>query len=154
MTENNTQGSKTGVKSHEISSSEVVAMKKGVFIFSNGDTYEGDFWINEDGHVERHGTGTFFRVDGLQYRGEWFKDKMNGQGKLTHPSGAVYEGQFISNKYFGEGKYNFPDGSYYEGRFVDNKVQGYSTFTDPYGQVWKGTFHQSGANALKFKLEM
>lgn len=129
-------------------------VKKGVFIFPNGDTYEGDYWITEDGTVERHGTGTFTGVDGLCYQGNWIRDKMHGRGRLAHPSGAIYDGDFQENKYHGWGKYSFPDGSYYEGRFADNKVEGHSQYTDAFAQTWKGTFHPKGAPALKFKLDV
>lgn len=134
--------------------SEQSIIKKGVFLFPNGDQYEGDYWVNENGIVQRHGSGTFAAVDGLRYQGSWIRDKMHGPGRLVHPSGAVYEGEFVQNKYQGWGKYSFPNGSCYEGKFVDNKVEGRSQFTDAYGQVWHGSFQSKGAPVLKFKLDM
>jgi hypothetical protein len=35
------------------------------------------------------GTGTFTFSDGSKYTGDWFDDKMHGDGKLSLPSGDV-----------------------------------------------------------------
>lgn len=43
----------------------------------------------------RHGHGKFFYQDGGMYDGQWFKNKMNGFGKLYYQSGKLaYEGNW------------------------------------------------------------
>ncbi|XP_064597026.1 MORN repeat-containing protein 2-like [Liolophura sinensis] len=126
---------------------------KGIYIFPNGDKYDG-FYIQINGSQERCGTGTNHFVDGIVYEGQWENDKMNGKGKLTHPSGATYEGDFVDNKFNGMGKYSWPNGSYYEGQFVENRMEGEGQFTDTEGQNWTGTFRFKAAPGLRFKLNL
>jgi hypothetical protein len=47
----------------------------GLYIFANGDIYEGEF---ENGN--RQGQGTYTWTDQSYYKGEWLADKMNGKG--------------------------------------------------------------------------
>lgn len=52
---------------------------KGVYKWSNGDIYDGEF-IND----KRNGLGVYFWSEkGGTYRGEWKGDRMNGYGRLT-----------------------------------------------------------------------
>ncbi|CAG5120362.1 unnamed protein product [Candidula unifasciata] len=125
-----------------------------VFMFPNGDRYEGESIVVDGDSVERSGIGTHITSTGIIYQGSWDKDRMNGKGKLEHPSGASYEGDFLNNMFHGQGKYTWPDGSFYEGQFVENRLEGEGTYTDTEGQVWFGTFHYKTAPGLKFKLSM
>ncbi|KAH9496688.1 hypothetical protein Btru_009660 [Bulinus truncatus] len=126
----------------------------GVYMFANGDKYEGECIHTELGSLERIGHGTHTSVSGIVYEGSWANDSMNGKGKLTHPSRATYEGDFMNNQFHGLGKYTWPDGSYYEGTFVENRLEGDGEFHDTEGQVWTGTFRFRAAPGLKFKLNM
>ncbi|KAK0053934.1 MORN repeat-containing protein 2 [Biomphalaria pfeifferi] len=126
----------------------------GVFIFPNGDKYEGDCIQTELGSLERNGQGTHTSVSGIVYEGSWANDNMNGKGKLTHPSNAVYEGDFVNNQFHGHGKYTWPDGSYYVGTFLENRLEGEGEFYDTEGQIWTGAFRFRAAPGLKFKLNM
>ncbi|XP_041361339.1 MORN repeat-containing protein 2-like isoform X2 [Gigantopelta aegis] len=126
----------------------------GIYVFPNGDKYEGEYIQSAGGSLERNGFGTHTTTDGVVYEGDWVSDKMTGRGKLTHPSGAVYEGEFLNNKFNGQGKYVWPNGSFYEGQFVDNRLQGDGQFTDTDIQKWTGTFRYRAAPGLRFKLDM
>ncbi|KAL3889474.1 hypothetical protein ACJMK2_001814 [Sinanodonta woodiana] len=125
----------------------------GIYIFPNGDKYEGEY-IQNAGSLERCGVGIHTSVEGSVYDGMWEGDKMNGKGKLTHPSGASYEGDFVNNQFQGNGKYIFPNGSVYEGQFQENRLEGKGQFTDTLGQIWTGTFRYKAAPGLRFKLNL
>lgn len=127
---------------------------KGVYIFPNGDRYDGEYQHGSDGSLERNGYGVHTTTDGSVYEGEWKGDKMNGRGKLTHPSGALYEGEFVNNQFHGQGKYTWKNNSFYEGQFNENKMEGTGQFTDTEGQMWTGTFRYKAAPGLRFELKM
>merc|ERR1719494_1553174 len=127
---------------------------KGVYMFPNGDKYDGEINHSVDGVIMTSGYGKHQSVEGVVYEGNWQEDKMNGRGKLVHPSGAIYEGDFSNNMMHGQGKYIFPDASVYEGPFLENRMQGHGDFTDSSGQVWTGMFNGKNADGLKFKLSM
>ncbi|XP_070533586.1 MORN repeat-containing protein 1-like isoform X2 [Ptychodera flava] len=75
------------------------AVLKGVYMFPNGDKYDGEYSRSDEGVLERCGLGQHTTADGTLYEGNWENDRMNGQGKLYHPSGAVYEGDFVNNMF-------------------------------------------------------
>lgn len=129
-------------------------LQKGVFIFPNGDRYDGEYFQIEGGGVERSGYGEHLTSTGVCYQGHWAKDCMNGQGKLTHPSGSVYEGEFVNNQFHGKGVYQWPNGAVYEGDFVENRLQGEGKYTDVDKQTWIGSFHNKAAPGLKFMLSL
>ncbi|KXJ23409.1 MORN repeat-containing protein 2 [Exaiptasia diaphana] len=149
MPASNKKQEKGGTKSDEGQN-----VLKGVYMFANGDKYDGEYIQKMSGGLQRSGCGEHVTAEGLVYNGDWKKDKMNGTGKLSHPSGAVYEGEFVNNMFHGYGKYTWPDGSVYEGNFCDNKVEGQGQFTDVNGQVWVGNFTHHAAPGLKFKLNL
>lgn len=89
---------------------------KGVFKYSNGNVYEGNF---KDATLE--GQGTFTYADG-----EW--------------KGGKYVGQFKANKANGKGTFFYANGDKYEGGWEDNALSGYGVFTYANGKVVKGQF--------------
>ncbi|PIK34486.1 putative MORN repeat-containing protein 2-like [Apostichopus japonicus] len=129
-------------------------LKKGTFIFPNGDRYDGEYFEIEGGGVERSGYGEHTTSTGVCYQGHWANDKMNGQGKLTHPSGSSYDGEFVDNQFHGKGTYRWPNGAAYQGNFVDNRLVGDGNYTDVDQQQWGGTFHNKAAPGLKFMLSL
>ncbi|XP_038051411.1 MORN repeat-containing protein 2-like [Patiria miniata] len=124
----------------------------GVYIFPNGDKYDGEYIMTDDGALERSGKGTHTTANGTVYEGDWAQDKMTGHGRLTHPNGSVYEGEFVQNQFHGRGKYTWPNGAVYQGNFNENRMEGEGDFTDTDHQVWVGTFRYKAAPGLKFKL--
>jgi len=125
-----------------------------IYMFPNGDKYEGECVQTANGSIERTGQGVHTSVTGIVYEGSWEGDKMNGLGKLSHPSNAVYEGDFVNNRFHGRGRYTWPNGSFYHGEFNENKMEGEGEYTDTQGQVWTGMFRYKAAPGLKFKLQM
>ena len=71
---------------------------KGVFVFPNGDKYEGDF---EESHLKGYGKYTDFRTN--VYVGYFKDDKFNGKGMFTRSDGTNYIGEFVNGKRNGLG---------------------------------------------------
>lgn len=69
---------------------------KGVFKFSNGATYEGQF---VDGM--RHGDGTFHYPNGNVYNGTWAYRFPDGQGTMSYADGTEEKGYWKKGKYLG-----------------------------------------------------
>lgn len=72
---------------------------RGVFKYSNGDRYEGEFENND-----MSGYGVYvWGQEGSVYRGQWVTSMMNGCGvKITkQPSGGYLaeEGQFVNDEW-------------------------------------------------------
>ena len=61
----------------------------GVFTWSNGDRYEGQFKDNQ-----KHGTGTQYYASEGNYIGDWVEDKKAGKGVFIWTTGDRYEGQY------------------------------------------------------------
>jgi hypothetical protein len=52
----------------------------------------------------RHGHGTFHYSEGGKYVGEWFENRMHGQGVLYYPNNEVaYEGKWEKDQLSGKG---------------------------------------------------
>nr|XP_004227382.1 MORN repeat-containing protein 2-like [Ciona intestinalis] len=133
---------------------EVPATPSGEFVFPNKDRYKGEFQVNEEGTIVRHGVGTHTTVGGIVFSGTWSHDKLNGNGRVEFPSGAKYEGEMRDSKYDGMGAYTWPNGCVYKGEFVESKLQGNGVFNDHHGQPWVGEFRYKAAPGLKFQLNM
>jgi hypothetical protein len=126
-------------------------LQTGIYVFPNGDKYEGEYRMSADGVIERHGRGVYISFDGTTYSGDWISDALSGQARIVYPSGAVYEGSISGNSYNGLGKYSWPDGSSVSGIFKDMKLDGHGEFMDSSGKVWKGLFHGRSAPGLRVK---
>ncbi|XP_065826059.1 MORN repeat-containing protein 2-like [Oscarella lobularis] len=109
----------------------------GVYVFANGEKYEGEYRACE-GFIERDGKGTQYSTDGSRYTGDWVKDEMHGSGTAVYASGSAYEGNFSHNEYCGEGTYIWPDGSCLKGMFKNGKPTGQGEFIDSKGRAWSG----------------
>ena len=101
----------------------------------------------------RHGQGVYIEGD-YSYEGEWFEDKMHGEGVLRFASGAMYKGTFAENKYAGEGTYSFPDGtSKYVGLWENSRMHGMDgVYTDKESHEWKGQFYNGSGPGLTCQL--
>lgn len=65
----------------------------GLYIFANGDIYEGEF---ENGN--RQGQGKYTWTDQSYYQGEWLTDKMNGKGLYVNAE-IELEGVFENDNF-------------------------------------------------------
>lgn len=130
-------------------------------------TYEGELK-----NFEPSGNGCEIS-DEYVYKGEFFRGKKNGKGKVQWNNNTSYEGDFImgriegkgthywadsqytgnwkANKMHGLGVYTWADGRKYEGSMVLGQKEGYGVLTDG-GKVYSG-YWKAGKEDGKGKVE-
>ncbi|CAF0763023.1 unnamed protein product [Rotaria sordida] len=102
------------------------------FMFANGDQYDGEYILTDEGQIMRHGHGKHTSADQqLIYEGTWNRDKMHGTGRLTYGNGTSYDGEFQSNYFEGLGTYTWPDGAQYTGMWQGSRAIGKAEYTGP-----------------------
>jgi hypothetical protein len=73
--------------------------KNGIFRFTNGDTYQGDF-VNE----QFHGKGVYTDKNGDIYEGDFVKGNLEGHGKhILVTKEVAYKGDYKQGKPHGKG---------------------------------------------------
>ena len=90
---------------------------KGVFRFSTGEVYEGEWKDNN-----YCGSGSI-KLSSDRYDGEFSESKYNGKGKYSWNNGDSYEGDWVLGKMSGQGTYYFADGSSIKGSFNNNEIE-------------------------------
>lgn len=106
---------------------------KGKKVYSNGDTYEGEF---ENRRL--HGQGTYKTKEGQVYVGQFAKGYYSGRGKITFPNGDTYEGDWLQNQRSGKGKAIYNDGEIYEGDWLADKRNGVGRSAYANGDIYSG----------------
>eukprot|EP01062_Namystynia_karyoxenos_P015666 TRINITY_DN15697_c0_g1_i1.p1 TRINITY_DN15697_c0_g1~~TRINITY_DN15697_c0_g1_i1.p1 ORF type:complete len:592 (+),score=180.33 TRINITY_DN15697_c0_g1_i1:77-1852(+) len=130
---------------------------KGIYSWSNGDRYEGEFRRNMQcgrgkftyacgGHYDgewlddqQHGNGHLEDVNGV-YDGEFAKDERHGFGKQRYKNGDEYEGEWRHDKRHGKGRQRWAAKDMYEGQWVDNQMHGRGVYKFENGDVYEGEF--------------
>ena len=96
---------------------------KGVFYYSSGSKYSGDF---KDG--KRHGKGKFVWNSGAKYDGEWRNGKREGQGQEILADGTKYMGSYSNDQKHGAGALYDSDnnlikkGTWSNSSFIENNT--------------------------------
>ena len=127
--------SKSATSSHSSSATTIAQSRPRLdsFVFANGDRYEGEYIVTDDGQMIRHGQGKHIRADEqLIYQGTWQRDKMHGAGRLSYGNGTSYDGDFHSNYFQGLGTYTWADGAQYTGIWQRSKPLGKAEYTEPH----------------------
>ena len=79
-------------------------------LFTNGEFYEGNM---KDG--QRELTGIMHYSNGDTFEGEWFKDRRGGKrGKITQQNGVKLNGQFIKDQADGSVEYEDKEGNVFQ----------------------------------------
>jgi len=111
----------------------------GLFVYSNGDFYTGD-WKNN----QRDGNGTYtYDASKTQYVGNWNGGEMT-QGKWILPDGSYYQGKWQGNQPNGSGSFFFPNGNCQQGEYRLEDQNGEKKL------LWRGSAFslENGINCL------
>lgn len=133
---------------------------KGVFLWDNGDKYEGE-WKN----YKFNGFGTYTWKDGGKYEGEWKDDKPNGKGKREWENGMFFKGYFKDGYPLNVKTLYWKNGDKYEGNITfirDNNwevLRAYPTLANPrpksLGKITyvNGDIYEGGVDKFDFTPE-
>lgn len=95
-------------------------LHRGVFVYANGDRYEGGFVDNlKSGH------GVYATAGGDRYEGQFAVDRLHGRGTMAWSDGRGYEGEFEHGAINGHGVFTWSDQRRFEGRFVNGAPDGF-----------------------------
>ena len=101
---------------------------KATFVFSDGETYEGQ-WVDN----KYEGQGRVRYNKDSSYVGEWKANLQDGQGKQTWASGSTYEGEWKAGQQHGHGVYTLAGTTtgynVYEGQWAMGRKQGRGKYT-------------------------
>ena len=111
---------------------------KGIYKYSNGAVYEGEFVNNL-----KNGIGVMVWQSGDKYIGEWKAGNITGKGKLIYKDGRIYEGDFLKDQIEGKGTMIYKDGSKYIGDFKNGLKNGQGKYTYANGTIEEGEFINS-----------
>lgn len=114
---------------------------RGTIRRTNGDVYEGEFWLTHPS-----GKGRLTLKDGTVYEGsferEQFCDERTGTGSVRFPNGDVYEGAFRNGRPEKAGVFCYANGDVYEGEFLEGKRMGKGVYTSANGNRFDGVFFE------------
>lgn len=91
----------------------------GKIQYSNGDTYEGEFYDDK-----REGFGIYIWKAGGKFIGESFQNTFQGFGVLEFADGTKYTGDFKDGEFDGEGEKTYTNGTIQKGLFGKGKYLG------------------------------
>lgn len=124
-------------------------------------TYEGEFKLNQvhgngvltipgkskfEGSFHqgiKHGKGVYINYQkGVEYNGDYFGGRRQGQGTLKLKDGSLYVGDFLEGKKHGQGKVQWTNGNWYNGNWEKGKKHGkgimhWITRNEKYEGDWK-----------------
>jgi len=104
----------------------------GYIIFTNGDTFEGEF---VDGEFIK---GRYVFQNGSIYDGSFKNEKINGFGTYKFNTGDVYKGGFKEGLKHGKGSYTWKRGEKYDGNWREDKKHGQGIFVYRTGRIREG----------------
>jgi hypothetical protein len=114
----------------------ITVMLLGLSILANAECISGNC---------QNGSGVFVYSNGSKYEGQWQDGLPHGQGTMIngysrHDStdGAVYVGSWLNGLRSGQGTVRWADGSVYVGSFENDTLNGYGVCTWANGQKQSG----------------
>lgn len=130
----------------------------GIYIFSTGDIYNGDFAQDirtgqcsfktnysdyySGGIIEgkKSGEGYYVWSDGTEYEGGFSENMKNGYGTYKYINGESYEGDYVNDVKHGKGVYTWANGDVYTGDFQDDARTGKGIYSWANGEMYEGDF--------------
>jgi len=111
------------------------------------EKFTGELREFEMGSGYEPANGTLEYRNGNRYKGEMYKLKPHGKGKMFFSTGKylMYDGEWQQGATQGIGRLLYPDQTEYEGHFEADKRHGLGTlrfFNDPLLEFFEGTFNQ------------
>lgn len=88
--------------------------------YESGNTYTGEFSLDEEGNKIFEGNGRLDFTNRDYYTGAFKVDKMCGTGTYVFNCGDEYRGNFEHDKFNGIGAYRYKDGTVFHGKFRDD----------------------------------
>ena len=138
---------------------------KGKIITQNKDEYIGEFVDGEKngegkiifsddkteyiGNFEKNnfsGTGNIKWTNGVEYKGKFKDNCLEGEGVLFNNDGEKYEGNFEKNLFHGKGKYTYLNGDEYEGNFEYGIRKGKGIYRKQDGFFFEGMWDNNVPN--------
>ena len=117
--------------------------------YSNGDTYQGQWYNNRP-----HGEGRYTTLRGDEYVGTFHNGRFQGKGTYRFSNGDVYKGNWVAGKMAGQGKMVYQNGNQYSGEWKDGKRNGKGELVYRSGSFYKGNWiddERSGKGFSQFR---
>jgi hypothetical protein len=123
--------------------SEGLKHGRGVYVWDNGDRYDGRF-----ANDRPDGIGKYHFANGDSYEGEVKAGVIVGRGTYTSKNGDVFEGSFAGGKPHGVGVYRFASGDRYEGEMDQGRLQGRGRYVAKSGDLIEAPFRDGKAQGI------
>ena len=110
---------------------------KGIFLNSKRVKYIGDFR-----NTRRWGKGELI-TDKFLYQGDFYNNQLHGKGRIKFfRDGIEYKGSFNYDKIEGFGTFRWSNGDTYLGHVKNGKMDGYGIYRYSNGKEYKGFFNR------------
>jgi hypothetical protein len=110
---------------------------KGIFLNSKRVKYIGDFR-----NTRRWGKGEL-TTDKFLYQGDFYNNQLHGKGRIKFfRDGIEYKGSFNYDKIEGFGTFRWSNGDTYLGHVKNGKMDGYGIYRYSNGKEYKGFFNR------------
>ena len=124
--------------------------KQGEIVGRGGARYAGELLAGRP-----HGVGSYFvpsEVPGeemrLQYEGEWFQGRREGQGTFYYRLNEVYNGGWLANERSGFGKMTYRNGDAYDGQWRGDRRHGQGVMVYANGDIFNGLWSEGKKEGL------
>ena len=119
---------------------------KGIFLNGKHCKYVGEFK-----NTKRWGQGEL-TTDTIYYKGDFYNNQIHGNGRINFlREGIEYKGTFKYDKIDGYGIFKWKNGDMYEGEVRSGKMHGFGRYRYKNGQEYKGVFNNGDKESDKMK---
>ena len=119
---------------------------KGIFLNEKKCKYVGDFQ-----NTRRWGHGDL-TTDKIHYEGDFYNNQLHGKGRIIFlRDGIEYKGSFKCDRIDGYGEFKWKNGDSYKGQVKGGKMHGFGEYKYSNGKIYKGFFSQGQKDNDKMK---